>query len=137
MVSITGLRTDGKSVKERRMQEPMNGKVTYFYLSVSDLKAARTFYRDTLGLEEAWREGETTCAFKLPGTEVQLMLDQNEHNTSGRSGLVFMVPNTDTFYTQRRGNLDFHAPPMDIPGGGRWVGANDGSGNSVYVGDIQ
>lgn len=117
------------------MNEPMDSKVTYFYLSVPDLKAARTFYRDTLGLEEAWREGETTCAFKLPGTEVQLMLDQNEHNTSGLSGLVFTVPDTDAFYAQRP--FDYHNPPLDIPGGGRWVGANDGSGNSFYVADIQ
>lgn len=119
------------------MSEPMNGQVTYFYLNVPDLKAARTFYRDTLGLEEAWREGETTCAFKLPGTDVQLMLDQAADDLSGRAGLVFMVPDTDAYYQQHRETLDFHRPPMDIPGGGRWVGANDGSGNSFYVGDIQ
>jgi hypothetical protein len=33
------------------------------------------FYRDELGLDEAWREGDGTVAFELPGSSVRLMLD--------------------------------------------------------------
>jgi len=50
-------------------------KLTYLYQPVDDLPAAVAFYRDVLGLDEAWREGESTAAFRLPGTEVELMLD--------------------------------------------------------------
>jgi hypothetical protein len=35
-------------------------------------------YRDELGWEEAWREGDTTVSLKLPGTDVQLMLDRTQ-----------------------------------------------------------
>ena len=50
-------------------------KLSYFYVSVPELQPALSFYRDDLGLDEAWREGEGTVAFELPGTPVQLMLD--------------------------------------------------------------
>jgi hypothetical protein len=50
-------------------------KLTFLYQSVDDLDAALAFYRDVLGLAEAWREGDTTVAFELPGSPVQLMVD--------------------------------------------------------------
>src|SRR5690606_39101611 len=37
-------------------------KLSYIYVSVPDLKEALVFYRDELGLDEAWREGESTVA---------------------------------------------------------------------------
>lgn len=119
------------------MNELNSGKVTYVYLPVPDLKAARTFYRDTIGLEEAWREGETTCAFKLPGTELQLMLDETRADAPQRAGLVFTVPDTDAFCETRQQQLEFLHAPFDIPGGGRWVGLKDAGGHSIYVADIQ
>jgi catechol 2,3-dioxygenase-like lactoylglutathione lyase family enzyme len=33
---------------------------------VADVKQALGFYRDTLGWEEAWREGETTTSLGMP-----------------------------------------------------------------------
>ena len=50
-------------------------KLTFLYQPVKDLKESVAFYRDTLGFDESWREGESTAAFKLPGSEVELMLD--------------------------------------------------------------
>lgn len=119
------------------MHKPINGKVTYFYLTVPEMKTARTFYRDTLGLEEAWREGESTCAFKLPGTEVQLMLNLKDSSDTNGAGLVFTVPDTDAYYQEQQGSVRFYHAPIDIPGDGRWVGAEDGNGNSFYVANIQ
>lgn len=115
----------------------MNGNVAFFYLPVPDLKAARTFYRDQIGLEEAWREGEHTCAFKLPGTDVQLMLDEVHADAPEKPGLVFGVPSTKEYYQQNQGKLAFLREPSDIPGGIQWVGAKDASGHSVYVVDAE
>jgi catechol 2,3-dioxygenase-like lactoylglutathione lyase family enzyme len=50
-------------------------KLSYFYVSVPELQPALAFYRDELGLDEAWREGDGTVAFELPGSSVRLMLD--------------------------------------------------------------
>ncbi len=33
-----------------------------------------TFYRDVLGFEEAWREGEDTVSFYVPDSSAQIML---------------------------------------------------------------
>lgn len=115
----------------------MDGKVTYFYLPVSDLKAARTFYRDQLGLDETWREGETTCAFALPGTTIQLMLNQATPDDPDRAGMVFTIPSVDSFYQAQQATLNFTEEPRDIPGNGRWVGAKDAAGHSLYFADIE
>lgn len=75
----------------------MDLKVTYFNLPVADLDAARAFYRDRLGLEETWREGDAACAFGLPGTTIQLMLTVQTPDESERAGLVFLIPSVDAF----------------------------------------
>jgi hypothetical protein len=60
-------------------------KLTFIYQSVKGLPAALAFYRDELGLDEAWREGESTVAFELPGSPV----GQRGHRPSGRTvGIV-------------------------------------------------
>lgn len=43
-------------------------QLTFMYQSVDDLPAALAFYRDALGFQEAWREGDSTVAFELPGS---------------------------------------------------------------------
>lgn len=115
----------------------MDGTLTYFYLPVSDLKAARTFYRDQLGLAETWREGETTCAFALPGTTIQLMLNQAVPEDPDKAGMVFTIPSVDNFYQAQQATLNFTEEPHDIPGNGRWVGAKDVAGHSLYFADIE
>jgi catechol 2,3-dioxygenase-like lactoylglutathione lyase family enzyme len=111
----------------------MDGKLTYVYLPVSDMDAARKFYRDELGFEESWREGEDTCAFQIPGTTVQLMLDKGE----SPAGLVFTIPSVERFFEERQSRINFTRQPADIPGNGRWVPAKDVSGNGVYFADIE
>jgi predicted enzyme related to lactoylglutathione lyase len=113
----------------------MDGKMTFIYLPVADMAAARTFYRDQLGLQEAWRQGDASCAFGLPGTDVQLMLTATSVSPQTRAGMVFHVADVESFYQENQGQIDFQGQPYPIPGVGRWVGALDASGNGIYFAD--
>jgi catechol 2,3-dioxygenase-like lactoylglutathione lyase family enzyme len=115
----------------------MDGKLTFIYLPVPDMTAARNFYRDILGFEEAWRQGEDSCAFKLPGTDVQLMLTVTSVNPSARAGAVFHVPSVASFYQERQQDISFAGQPFPIPGFGHWVQAQDGVGNGLYFADAE
>jgi catechol 2,3-dioxygenase-like lactoylglutathione lyase family enzyme len=107
-------------------------KLTFTYTPVPDLAEALTFYRDTLGWEEAWREGTTTVAFQLPDTEVQFMIDQVTDGS--RPGPVFLVDSVKDFHESHRDRVRFGAEPQEIPGG-YWVAFDDPGGNPVYVMD--
>jgi len=115
----------------------MKGKFSNVYLPVRDLKAARDYYRDVLGLEETWREGEIGCAFALPGSTVQLMLMLADEGNTDTAGMVFKVENVDKFYEEQQGKINFTSSPFDIPGDGRWVSAKDASGHGLYFVDIE
>ncbi len=107
-------------------------QLTFTYAPVPDLPAALAFYRDALGWEEAWREGDTTVALQLPGTEVQLMID--EVADRARPGPVFLVESVKEFFASNRDRITFGAEPIDIPGG-QWMSFDDPAGNPVYVMD--
>ena len=109
----------------------MEGKLCFIYMPVHDIKSALKFYRDQLDLEESWREGDLTVAFKLPGTEIELMLDQIVEGSPEAAGPVFILPSADAFYNAQQGQIEFIGKPSDIPGG-RWVAARDVSGNGLY-----
>lgn len=53
-------------------------KLLFLYHPVENLKESLAFYRDVLGFEEAWREGEHTVALKLHDSNVQLMIEDDE-----------------------------------------------------------
>jgi len=92
-------------------------KLTFLYQPVDDLDAAVAFYRDTLGLDESWREGKTTAAFTLPGTEVELMLDVPEGgDVERRAGGVFSVDDVERFLAEHR-SLVPGGEIIEIPGG--------------------
>jgi catechol 2,3-dioxygenase-like lactoylglutathione lyase family enzyme len=111
----------------------MDGKLSLVYVPVRDTKEALAFYRDQLGLVESWREGETV-AFKLPGTEVELMVDPVEEGTHDTAGPMFQLPSVDEFYAAHQGKLEFVRKPSDIAPG-RWAAAKDPSGNMLYFFD--
>jgi predicted enzyme related to lactoylglutathione lyase len=102
-------------------------KLAFVLTSVPDLEAALPFYRDTLGLDEAWRESTDTVAFQLPGTEVQMMLVAGDDP----SGPMYQVDSV-------AGWLDGHpdvkvvAPRSEIPGGSL-AALQDPAGNIFYV----
>lgn len=110
-------------------------KLVFTYMPVKDIKAALALYRDTLGFEEAWREGDLTCGLALPGTEVQLMLDQDVQ-PGDKPGPFFEVPDVDEFYAANKNKLSFNFSPTDIPPG-RYVSFDDESGNRVHVLDLR
>jgi catechol 2,3-dioxygenase-like lactoylglutathione lyase family enzyme len=107
-------------------------KLEFVYTPVKDLKAALALYRDALGWEEAWREGDSTVSLKLPGTEVQLMLDESE-SVEGR-GPMFVVESVEKFHADRPRELGLRAEPQAIPGG-FMATYQDASGNPIYVMD--
>jgi catechol 2,3-dioxygenase-like lactoylglutathione lyase family enzyme len=106
--------------------------LTFVYTPVANLDEALAFYRDTLGLKEAWREGESTVSFELPGTDVQLMIDQAD--ASARPGPIFIIDSVEEFYGSRRDELRFRSEPEGIPGGSI-VSLEDPAGNRIYVMD--
>jgi catechol 2,3-dioxygenase-like lactoylglutathione lyase family enzyme len=106
-------------------------KLEFLYTPVKDLQSALALYRDALGWEEAWREGDSTVSLKLPGTDVQLMLDEAE---AGEVGPLFVVENVERFHADRPRGLTTRAEPQEIPGG-FLVTYADASGNAIYVMD--
>ena len=104
--------------------------VEFFYLPVPDLQPALAFYREGLGWEEGWREGDTTVSLALPGSAVQLMVDKDD-NTLG-PGPVLVVDDVREWIGRRRDTLDVRREPHEIPGGW-WAGFCDPFGNAVYV----
>jgi catechol 2,3-dioxygenase-like lactoylglutathione lyase family enzyme len=105
-------------------------KVEFFYLPVDDLGRALRLYRDTLGWPEAWREGDTTASLKMPGEQVQLMLDQS--NGPYRPGPIILVDDVRAWVRQHSDVLDFYLLPDEIPGG-YWAAFDDGLGNATYI----
>jgi catechol 2,3-dioxygenase-like lactoylglutathione lyase family enzyme len=105
-------------------------KLEFLYTPVTDLKAALALYRDALGWEEAWREGDSTVSLKLPGSDVLLMLDETE---SGEGfGPIFVVESVERFHAGRPGDLRTRVEPQEIPGGSM-VTYEDPSGHPIYV----
>ncbi len=107
-------------------------KLEFLYAPTSDLSAALALYRDELGWEEAWREGETTVSLKMPGTDVQLMLDATEGG--GPFGPVFVHDDVKRFFAERPAALSASSEPDEIPGG-FLATFEDPSGNVIYVMD--
>src|SRR5262249_13128585 len=108
-------------------------KLSYVHQPVQDLKAALTFYRERLGFEEAWREGDSTAALKLPGTEVQLLVDEDPNEE--KAGPTFTVESVDAFYQEHKGKIHFLFEPRDIPPG-RYSAFADPSGNVIRLIDL-
>ncbi|WYP27200.1 VOC family protein [Alkalihalobacillus sp. FSL W8-0930] len=99
----------------------------------TDLKRALSFYREQLGLEEAWREGSHTVALKIEGNnEVQLMVETGENVPAGG---VFIVDDVNKFYEENQSTLDFIKEPCDIPPG-RYAIFNDIDSNPLRIIDM-
>ena len=63
-------------------------KLVFLYHPVKNLKESLTFYRETLGFEEAWREGEHTVALTLPNSDVRLLIEDEELELSAGGGIM-------------------------------------------------
>jgi len=100
-------------------------RLTFIYQPVVDLDAALPFYRDGLGWEEAWREGEETVAFWLPGRLAQLMLS----NTEQPAGPMYLVDDLPSWIADHA-EIDVVIPTYEIPGGA--VAGFAAPGGSVF-----
>ena len=108
-------------------------KLLFMDYPVENLKESLAFYRDVLGFEEAWREGDHTVALKMPGSDVQLMIENDEVGLT--PGAVFLVDSVDEYYGKKRDILTFVKEPMDIPPG-RYAIFQDNSGNLIRILDF-
>lgn len=109
-------------------------KLTFLYQPVADLPAAVAFYRDVLGFDEAWREGESTVAFKLPGSDVEVMLDvPTSDGPQSRAGGFYVVDSVDKFVAEHP-TINYVGDVLDVPGG-RAVTFLDPAGNAVHLAD--
>jgi predicted enzyme related to lactoylglutathione lyase len=106
-------------------------RLEFIYLPVSDLGNALALYRDQLGFDELWREGELTVGLGIPGNDAALMVDAAAAPGAG-PGPIFGVDRVDDWLAGREDQLDVTMPPSDIPGG-RLMGFRDQAGNHVYV----
>ena len=90
--------------------------VSIFIREIEDpQKISGVVFRDTLGFEEAWREGEHTVALQLPGSDVRLLIEDDELGLA--PGGVFLVESADGFYKENKDQLEFIKQPVSIPPG--------------------
>jgi catechol 2,3-dioxygenase-like lactoylglutathione lyase family enzyme len=90
-------------------------KLEFLMIPTSDLSASLALYRDTLGFTEVWREGDTTVALSLPGSDAQIMLDANDPDAP--VGPLFVVDSVEAFHAARPETLGVVEAPAEIPGG--------------------
>jgi catechol 2,3-dioxygenase-like lactoylglutathione lyase family enzyme len=89
-------------------------KLTFLYHPVKDLDTAVAFYRDVLGWDEAWREGDVTAAFAMPDSTVQVMLDASQSDEGGPSGF-YEVADVDAFHQANLETVTWVETPHDLP----------------------
>ena len=107
-------------------------KLEFLFAPTADLDASLALYRDGLGCQEVWREGDATVALTLPGTDVQLMLDSND--PSAPVGPLFVVDSVVAFHAAKPEGLGVLEEPNEIPGG-FMATYQDPGGMVVYVMD--
>ena len=105
-------------------------KLEFLLIPTSDLNASLALYRDGLGFTELWREGETTAALTLAGSEVQIMLDASDPGAS--VGPMFVVESVAAFHAARPDTLAVLEEPAEIPGG-FLATYRDPGGATIYV----
>lgn len=102
--------------------------IAFLYLPTRDLDASLHLFRDVLGHDEVWREGEDTVALAVPGTDVALMLDRAGQ---GGPGPIFMADRVHDFLAEHP-ELEPVSEPEEIPGGAL-ASFRDPAGNWFYV----
>jgi catechol 2,3-dioxygenase-like lactoylglutathione lyase family enzyme len=107
-------------------------RLEFTYLPTADLGASLRLYRDTLGFDELWREGDHTVGLAVPGTDVALMIDAAAPPGWG-PGPIFGVDRVTEFRAAHDG-LEVLTEPEEIPGG-MLMALRDPGGNCVYVMD--
>lgn len=89
-------------------------KLEFLFTPTTDMQASLALYR-ALGFTELWREGDSTVALTLPGSDVNLMLDSNDPEAP--AGPIFVVESVNDFHASRPESLTVIEEPAEIPGG--------------------
>lgn len=105
--------------------------LSLIYLPTPDIDASLAFYRDLLGFDESWREGDDTVGLAVPDSDLTLMLDRVADLTAGGPGPMFVVDDLAGFLTAHPALVPALGP-MEIPDGSL-VGLQDPAGNWLYV----
>ncbi|MEZ6053436.1 MAG: VOC family protein [Planctomycetaceae bacterium] len=110
-------------------------KLTYARIFVDDLAAARTFYRDTLGLMELWNWNDVAFGYDVG---VTLMIEPTDGNTPeevGRFvGLSLAVDDIQATYQRLQSSgVEFTYAPTQQPWGGTLAHFKDTSGNVLTL----
>ena len=77
-----------------------------------------------------WREGDSTAALSLPGSELQFMLDSSDPNAA--VGPIFVVDSVEKFHAALPSNLAVVDQPAEIPGGFMATYRESG-GTTLYI----
>jgi catechol 2,3-dioxygenase-like lactoylglutathione lyase family enzyme len=109
-------------------------KLVFISYPVNKMDEALAFYRDALGMEEAWREGARTVALRT-NSDVQILLEEDEEEHTYGPGGVFVVDNVDLFFEENKDKLTFVKEPCDIPPG-RYAIFMDATGNPIRIIDL-
>ncbi|PLR96894.1 VOC family protein [Bacillus sp. T33-2] len=109
-------------------------RLVFLSQPVKDIKKAVAFYRDVLGMEEAWREGDHTVAIQT-SSDVQILLEDEEVELEIGAGGIYVVDSVDKFYNDNMVRLTFIKEPRDIPPG-RYAIFSDVSGNPIRIIDM-
>lgn len=90
-------------------------KLEFLLVPTADFDASLAFYRDVVGCTEAWREGDSTAALMLPGSDVQVMLDASDPDAP--AGPILVVESVADFEASRPAGLELLDGPTEIPDG--------------------
>jgi catechol 2,3-dioxygenase-like lactoylglutathione lyase family enzyme len=110
--------------------EEFTVKLELLLLPTTDLAASLALFRDGLGFEEVWREGDTTAAITQPGSDLQIMLDAAAPDAP--AGPIFVVDSVQAYHDGRAPGLTVIQEPGEIPGG-FMAGYQDAGGVTIYV----
>ncbi len=109
----------------------MSVTLSFLYHPVRDVAAAVAFYRDELGLDEAWRMGDDTAAMQLPGSDVTVMLTVDA-DPDAPAGGFFQVDDVDEFHRRHADRITFVDEPQDLPPI-RYASFRDPDGNMIRL----
>lgn len=104
-------------------------KLTFWYVPATDLAVETQFYRDHLGLEEAWSEGDDTVAFWMPERDVQVMVS----TTPQPGGPMYLVDDVGA-WVNAHPEVPVSINRYEIPGGSV-AGFASPNGSAFYVFD--
>ncbi len=105
---------------------------------VNDLDAAQAFYRDVLGLRQAFfdRKHNWLC-FECGRTAFSLVSPWNKRSRKligARTGISFYVDDVKKAYTAlKKKGVKFHLAPRKEPWGGRLANFEDPDGNQFFL----